>query len=137
LQGRRDLLGPSVRAAGRSRRRWRWHHAREQDNFEVEVQGLEDDDFRPGYIRDAAVHTVSLARVDYRPEDFEPDRLDEEELDYDQWDASYHASLAAAGTGPREPGGDSAEAVTRRREFWRWYLSEAVPAAFRANRLAP
>jgi hypothetical protein len=104
---------------------------REQDAFEVEVQGFEDDDLRPGYVGDAAVHTVSLARVDVGPDDFEPDVLDEQ-LDYDQWDASYYAALAAAGKGPSEPGGDSAEAVSKRREFWRWYLSEAVPAAYHA-----
>jgi hypothetical protein len=100
----------------------------EKDEFSVEVEGLEDADPRPGYVGDAAVHTVSLASVDYGPDDFEPDDLDED-LDYDQWDASFYASLAAAGKGPHEPG-DNAETQALRRDFWRWYLGEAVPEAF-------
>jgi hypothetical protein len=101
---------------------------REQDAFAVEVQDLDDEDLRPGYVGDAAVDTVSTARIDYGPEDFEPDRLDEQ-LDADQWDASYYAALASAGKGPREPG-DTTETQSKRRDFWRWYLTEAVPAAY-------
>jgi hypothetical protein len=101
----------------------------EQDEFAVQVQGLEDEDPRPGYVGDAAVSTVSLASVDYGPDDFEPDDLDED-LDYDQWDDSFYASVAAAGKGPHEPGDDAATQALRR-DFWRWYLREAVPAASR------
>jgi hypothetical protein len=96
--------------------------------FAAEVEDLEDPSFAPGMVGDAAVHTVSGALVDYGPDDFEPETLDEE-LDADQWDASFYAALAAAGFGPREPG-DDARSQERRRAFWDWYLSEAVPAAF-------
>ena len=45
-----------------------------------------------------------------------------------QWDASLYASAAYAGGFAWEEQSDK----LRRREFWQWYLSEAVPSAWEA-----
>jgi hypothetical protein len=55
---------------------------------------------------------------------------DEQDLDenYDpyDWDAAYHTSIACANGGPW----DASSNVEKRREFWLWYINEAVPKAF-------
>lgn len=43
-------------------------------------------------------------------------------------DAAYYASVAYAGGNPTDPISDA----DRRRQFWSWYLAEAVPAAYSA-----
>lgn len=43
-------------------------------------------------------------------------------------DASYYASVAYSAGGPSDPNSD----LERRRQFWTWYLTEAVPAAYSA-----
>jgi immunity protein Imm5 of predicted polymorphic toxin system len=101
---------------------------RTRDRFEVEVQDLEDEDFAPGYVGDAAVHAVVTAEVDHQPDAFPPQTRDED-LDADQWDTSYYAAAAASGTAPGDPSDDN-QSQERRRGFWRWYLEEAVPAAY-------
>jgi hypothetical protein len=91
---------------------------------------------KPQHAGMAAVRTVVAAMYDV---DVDPD-LDHEdhELDVEQWDASYRASLAECGYNPGDPpyeegdSGDNAETQERRRQFWRWYLDEAVPAAYRS-----
>ena len=50
---------------------------------------------------------------------------DQEEIEPDSWDPTFVAALAAAGY-PDEDAG-------RRREYWSWYLDEAVPEAWRSG----
>jgi hypothetical protein len=52
----------------------------------------------------------------------------DDQVSPEEHDGSYMASVALAGGSPWTPGSDPA----RRREFWQWWLREAVPAAWRA-----
>ena len=73
----------------------------------------------------AAVCAVNTALND---ENFDSASLDNPEADADldpyEWDASFYASLAYAGGASWEAANNS----QKRREFWTWYLDEAVPA---------
>jgi hypothetical protein len=77
----------------------------------------------------AAANVVTTALNDERfdPQQIEADVMDDD-LDPYEWDASLYASAAAAGGFTWETGSDA----TRRREFWQWYLNEAVPGAWEA-----
>ena len=90
------------------------------------------EDLREEGVGDPAIHAaLSATRVvvtagwDEPPAD--PD-TDDEAIDADQWDAAFWASLAVVPSLPwmTDPGD-----VEPRRAFWRWYLSEAVPATDR------
>jgi Immunity protein Imm5 len=67
---------------------------------------------------------VVVPEVDIGDYDEPPD-ADDEDLDPDNWEAAYVASVAAAGYPDDDP--------EARRAFWRWYLDEAVPAAWAAG----
>jgi hypothetical protein len=77
----------------------------------------------------AAVKVVTTALVDeiFDPQDPE-ENISDESLDPYQWDASLYASAAYAGGFAWEEQSDK----LRRREFWQWYLIEAVPSAWEA-----
>lgn len=102
---------------------------RERDRFSVDVENLRDADFAPGYVGSAAVAAAITAEVDNWTD--RPPETTDDDLDPYEWDTSYYASSAYAGSMPGEPDDDAAS-QSRRREFWRWYLSEAVPSAYRA-----
>jgi hypothetical protein len=58
-----------------------------------------------------------------------PEGDGELEVDPTEWSPCFYASIAEAGGAVWEDGvGDN----TRRRDFWRWYLLEAIPAAKRS-----
>src|ERR1019366_29473 len=75
----------------------------------------------------AAAQSVTTALSDER---FDPAALDtvvsDQDLDPYQWDASFYASVAYAGSAPWE----EKPHTNRRREFWTWFLEVAVPAAW-------
>jgi hypothetical protein len=77
----------------------------------------------------AACQVVTTSLSD---EQFDPENLDsppcDKNLDAYEWDASFYASVAYAGSAPWEENGD----IGRRHEFWRWYLQEATPLAWRS-----
>jgi hypothetical protein len=75
----------------------------------------------------AAASAASTAISDdkYDEANIDDSTLDED-LDPYEWDAGYFASIAYAG-GP--PGADSSDS-DKRREFWSWYLNNAVPNAW-------
>lgn len=50
----------------------------------------------------------------------------DDDLDFGDWDASFYAALAYAG-GAKWQEKSSTE---KRREFWMWYIKEAVPKAY-------
>jgi hypothetical protein len=53
------------------------------------------------------------------------DEDSEEEIEPDDWDPTFVAALAAAGYPDEDP--------VRRREYWSWYLDEAVPEAWHSG----
>jgi hypothetical protein len=63
---------------------------------------------------------------------FDPDDVDDPEShgsgDPESMDASYMASAVAAGGFPEDKSSD----VGARRQYWQWYLEEAVPRAWQA-----
>jgi hypothetical protein len=74
----------------------------------------------------AAAHALTAAVSDeaFDPEHPDPDARDED-VDPLDHDSSHLAAIAAAGGPPWHAGSD----VERRRQFWRWWLDDAVPAA--------
>jgi Immunity protein Imm5 len=98
----------------------------EADRFGVALDDLE----KSGEVSQAAlaaalasVATVATARAgDY---DDEPPDLEDRDLSPESWEAAYHASYAASGF----PDEDR----ERLRAYWRWYLDEAVPAAWHTS----
>jgi hypothetical protein len=100
---------------------------REMSNFLVDV-GSETNpmDPGPGYAGTAAASVVSTARVDRHHDDFAGAESDAD-LDADAWPTDFLASEAAAlATSPEEN-------ADQRRAFWKWFLTEAVPAAYLAD----
>jgi Immunity protein Imm5 len=89
-----------------------------EDMLEEEVGNVE-------YAGWAAVAAVVVAGCD---EDLsEPDSdLDDLDVEVTSWSTAYAASVAYANGAPGQPGSD----VSHRREFWNWWLDEAVPAAY-------
>lgn len=77
-----------------------------------------------GFAAGRAVFTA-LHDEDFDPHNIDDDLMDED-LDVNEWDASFNAAAAYAGGFPWEENSSS----TRRREFWEWYLNEAVPLAW-------
>lgn len=77
----------------------------------------------------AAASAASIAVTD---ELFEEDKLEDstldEELDPYEWDAGYYASIAYSDSGTSD---HTSESVLRR-QFWSWYLNDAVPATWSA-----
>jgi Immunity protein Imm5 len=66
-----------------------------------------------------------VSEVDLDDYDGEPPDIDDDDLDPEAWDPAYVAAVAAAGY-PDED-------VEARRAFWRWYLDEGVPEAWRSG----
>jgi hypothetical protein len=75
----------------------------------------------------AAVRVAMLAAVG-EPQEALDDPDDDEDVDADSWETAFYASMVDA---PSLPSIGVAEHVEPRRAFWRWYLSEAVPATDR------
>jgi hypothetical protein len=76
----------------------------------------------------AAINAITTAKFDNRfgNNDKAPDAIDDD-FDPYEWDASYYASGAVAGFKWIE-----GASVEKRRKFWEWYLTEAVPQAYKA-----
>jgi hypothetical protein len=79
----------------------------------------------------AAANVVAAALNDeqFDPNDEEDAQFLDEDYDPYDWDASFYASIAYAGGAP----GDENSDLQRRKEFWEWYLKEAVPTAWEAQ----
>ena len=99
----------------------------EEDQFALDLMDLAwDIGGRVNAAGEASVDLLSTATVgDYGDET--PMEIDDHELDPDQLEASFLGSIAVASY----PGA-SDDDVEARRAYWRWYLDEAVPAAYRA-----
>ncbi|MGH9281181.1 MAG: Imm5 family immunity protein, partial [Acidimicrobiales bacterium] len=86
-----------------------------------------DQKFSAGDVGQAVCAALSTAAHDKPYDDLPPD-VDDYDLDSDAWDASFLAAMAAAGGEVGSP----VASDERRREFWEWYLREAVPSAWRS-----
>jgi Immunity protein Imm5 len=81
------------------------------------------EEFFPAIYAGFACWAVARNATGHRPP--EPDVTGELEIDPMSWTPCFLASLAHAGGAVWEDTGDP----RRRREYWTWYLLEAVPAA--------
>lgn len=72
-----------------------------------------------------AVKVSYVALIDECFSEFDSDDEDED-LDVWSWSPAYTASVAYAGVASSPPELD----INRRREFWQWWLGEAVPEAY-------
>ncbi len=77
----------------------------------------------------AAVSAVGRAYYGDYPADI-PYEDDDEDLDWEEWEADFLTCLADAPSLPKQ---GVPEHVEPRRAFWRWYLDEAVPEAYRSS----
>jgi hypothetical protein len=73
----------------------------------------------------AALQAVVVAANDEDLSDLNSD-VDDLDIDGSSWSTAFNASVAYANGVPSQPGSD----VSRRREFWTWWLDEAVPEAY-------
>jgi len=92
------------------------------DNVALESSGK--DVVEVGY---AAVEALHTAVAD---EEFDPSAIDynltDEDVDAYEHDAAFAATVNYAGGATWEPDSDA----TKRREFWSWWLTSAIPAAW-------
>ncbi len=97
-----------------------------RDEFWSELDGWEDDqeyELEPQYVGYGSAKTVTAALNDVL---FPDDVLQEGETDWDhdpwEWQPDFYASLPYKGTSQQD--------LARIRGYWRWYLDEAVLAAY-------
>jgi hypothetical protein len=97
---------------------------REMDHFELVTDDLMGPErpLRAGLAGLAAARVVGRVLAGDYSEDLAAD-TDDEDLDSDAWETAFLASLAESSM-PDEPDYDPEAG----RAFWRWYLSEAIPA---------
>lgn len=86
---------------------------------------LSEQHFHVSYVGNVAIGTVLAALGDV---DFRPDYLDVLDHELDYYENSLYAMAAYSG---ELPWGEQSD-PNRRREFWQWWLDEAVPAAARS-----
>lgn len=103
----------------------------EYDIYSVKMDNLSSRDLKyqlAAGVGTAACQALFVARHDecFGEVDEYPDAT-EEGMDPDEWDAAFYISIAVAG--PKWIEGASIE---KRRQFWNWYLDEAVPQAYNA-----
>jgi hypothetical protein len=80
----------------------------------------------------AAAKLVVTALYDFDEEDATTE-LQDDNLDPDMYETDYLALRAAAHNEPTSTFKQDPRVVEQRvREFWQWYLDEAVPAAFQS-----
>ncbi|VBB06148.1 immunity protein imm5 [Lucifera butyrica] len=136
-----------------------WNSERPNDNRLIEILKMIDDYFNSNIGKDALRHiknnfwtdceemlyenessmacyvgfaTIGAVCTSYLDKSLVSDHIDsrvlDDELDPFSWDASYYAAIAYAGGASTEEN----SSIDKRREFWLWYLNEAVPKAYEA-----
>ncbi|MFK7989040.1 MAG: Imm5 family immunity protein [Sandaracinaceae bacterium] len=93
------------------------------------THGLKSHQLRGVYVAQAAAAVGFTALQDEWCDD-----SGESDEEIDSWDAAYLSSWAWVGCARWEPGGSTEAANARRGDYWRWYLGEAVPAAWEEAR---
>lgn len=74
----------------------------------------------------ASTYTVKIALRDEDLLVYGDDTELDDNYDSFSWDASYYAAIAYSGSGPWDNTN-----IDKRREFWLWYINEAVPEAYK------
>lgn len=74
----------------------------------------------------AGLSCVAAANTSLYDDDLETIGLNEKAADPQDWEASFLSSLACCGGAVWEDEGDN----QKRREFWSWYLNQAIPFAW-------
>jgi len=103
----------------------------ELDRFDVELDDLASAEMseRAWAAGQAGVATARTAQFgDYYGSDM-PSGTNDEDLEGDEWPVDFLTCLADAPSLPKQGVAEDAEP---RRAFWRWYLHEAVPEAWRS-----
>lgn len=85
------------------------------------------EDFFPGIYAGFACWAVVRDLIGCQPA--EPDVSGELEVEPDSWSPCFFASLAESGGAVWEPVGDP----VKRRDYWQWYLLDAIPSCLPAN----
>lgn len=97
-----------------------------RDEFWSELDGWEDDqgyEFEPQYVGYGSAKAVTAALNDVLFSDDVPQEGETEwEHDPSEWHSDFYDSLPYKGNSPQE--------IARLRDYWLWYLDEAVPAAY-------
>ncbi len=80
------------------------------------------------HVGDAALNVITIAMVDQYFEQIDNINELRFDTDYDseEWDTHFYASIVYAEGAPWEESSNP----ERRKEFWEWYLNEAVPKAW-------
>jgi hypothetical protein len=78
-----------------------------------------------GFAAAQSLHTALYDEL-HCPDNTLDESLKDDDLDADSWDASYYAAAAYAGGFVWQ----EASSPRRRKEFWEWYLQEAIPAVW-------
>jgi len=80
------------------------------------------------YVGFAAINAVVVALFDEETEELDDDGnvILDQDLDLFTWDTSFYAAAAYSENEPEE------NKIQKRREFWLWYLNDAVPLAYQA-----
>jgi hypothetical protein len=99
----------------------------EANDFSRRIFDLMTDESRfvGTYAGHAAISALFVAMSD-EAYDYEPER-DDYDLDAEDLDTSFQAAMAYGGGDV----GEKAYNIEKRREFWQWYLDEAVPNAYK------
>jgi hypothetical protein len=99
------------------------------DDFwdEIAERTTDEPRFRASYVGRGACAALRTATED-EAYGYPDEGRDDHDLDIEAWDASWWSALAYGGGTT----GEAAYRPERRREFWEWYLDEAVPAAWRS-----
>jgi len=86
------------------------------------------------YVGFATVRAVSTAIFDkaYYGDDLEAkaNEILDDDIGPDEWDTSYYASMAYVGKPTWEE--QDEVSINKRRGFWMWYITKAVPEAYEA-----
>lgn len=79
----------------------------------------------------AAANVVAVALNDeqFEPNDVEDNQFLDEDYDPYDWDTRFYASMAYANG---EPGNENSNPQYRK-QFWEWYIKEAIPLAWEAS----
>ena len=118
----RVLQGQADRAAAGAESNEYWNRLAESGE---EWGGGEAPAVEPIAVGMAAARVVQTARLDYDLLPVDPDETDRDR-DPDTWDESCLGALAYAGGGAWQ----AKSSPARRREYWQWFLDQAVPAAY-------
>lgn len=104
--------------------------SKQLNNFMNDLINLGSDEsyFKAALVGFAATHTVSIALSDERLMVYGDDSDLDDDYDPESWDTSYYTSLAYTDNEPWDENSN----VEKRREFWLWYITEAVPQAYMA-----